>query len=401
MSTTSVQAVPFEARRLVRGDVAGLLCAASLLLLSVPALASVAVALLAAGAGGLALARTPRRLAPELRLPSAFFVASIVISTCASIDLQHSLTHLVVMVPGVLLFLVVGQLTDRTRLFTLFRASALLVGALGVAVVATVLAHGAGESLDRLDTTFLIKPNDVCFLAVMLPAALALPVCTRRRSDGALAVLAIVATLAASVALVSRLGVLCATGAIVAYVAVTRGRLWPTLGATVAVAAVVGGIDASLGLGWLHKLTTVSWLTRLPTWTVALDMFRDAPVIGHGPRTYGVLFDDYYERTMISNWMEPRHTPWAHSLFLETLAEQGLVGLATLIFVLRAAMRIVFGKRARRNGDGVVASVQVALAILLVTYLFEASFVRLWTVIGTCFWLGVAATLAEPAGDDA
>ena len=66
-------------------------------------------------------------------------------------------------------------------------------------------------------------------------------------------------------------------------------------------------------------------------WANAWAMFLAAPLLGHGPHTYGLF-----------------HTPpWPHSLYFEVLAEQGLLGLATLGGMLACA--VVGGWKLRRD----------------------------------------------------
>jgi O-antigen ligase len=310
------------------------------------------------------------------------------------------------MLPGLLLFFVAGGLADQRQLLAFFRAVAILVAGLGTAVVATAW-HAIGGTndgvLSTLDTTFLVEPNDVCFLAVMLPAALAVSRHSRRWFDGLLAIVATLATIGASVALTSRLGLAMALLAIVLSVGFRSQRWRSAIGTGLLGMACALVVDATFGFQLLHKTIAVTWLSRLPPWLVALAMFRDAPLVGHGPRTYGVLFDDYYLPLSISNWMAPRHTPWAHSLFLETLAEQGLLGLAALLAMLVAGLGLAFDRRAKGVGEAVRASVRAGLVLLLVAAAFESSFVRLWVVIATFFWLGVAAAtvpLRTPAAHE-
>jgi O-antigen ligase len=76
-----------------------------------------------------------------------------------------------------------------------------------------------------------------------------------------------------------------------------------------------------------NRLLSLSLNGRQDLWRAASHQFRAHPVGGGGPGTYG------------SYWLAHRPSPVdyvadAHSLYLETLAEQGIVGLAALLLVL-------------------------------------------------------------------
>lgn len=108
----------------------------------------------------------------------------------------------------------------------------------------------------------------------------------------------------------------------------------------------------SLGLG-AHFASGDS-SGRSDYWSAALDAFSSSPIHGIGAGGYELWWD--------------RHgtLPWpvrdAHSLFLQTLAELGLVGLAVLLAFFAAVA--VQGVRARR--DGLRAHADACLALLAV-----------------------------------
>jgi hypothetical protein len=130
--------------------------------------------------------------------------------------------------------------------------------------------------------------------------------------------------------LLAGLVVLGAAGALVA-----RGgedRPMRSLRPALAVAGVIVAIGLVAGTAALETGTpsdgaTVARLgstdsNRYAYWGVALDAFADAPLNGHGAGSFGVL------------WLRDRTVPEvvrdAHSIWFETAAELGLVGLALL-----------------------------------------------------------------------
>jgi hypothetical protein len=94
------------------------------------------------------------------------------------------------------------------------------------------------------------------------------------------------------------------------------------------------------------RLFSVSGNGRADYWRVALDAYRDDPALGSGAGTYEL------------HWARERPTAFnardAHSLYLETLAELGPIGLALLLVALGAPLLAL--RTARRNPLGAAAA---------------------------------------------
>src|SRR5262249_18393962 len=132
----------------------------------------------------------------------------------------------------------------------------------------------------------------------------------------------------------------------------TRIRWLLAMLAGLAVVAVAA--DALGGFRLAHKVAT-DWQGsgRVALWAAALAMFRDAPVLGHGPTTFVLHYRAYLDALQLPAWIhvDPRVTPWAHTLYLELLAEQGIVGLLAFVAVSVAALSMVARIRASRDSD--------------------------------------------------
>jgi O-antigen ligase len=127
-------------------------------------------------------------------------------------------------------------------------------------------------------------------------------------------------------------------------------------------------------------------------------MFRDYPILGVGPGNYPLHYLDYSEQIGLDPRLAPRD---AHSLYLGTLAETGIVGASALLLVLWLALRGAWRARLRLGGDDALMAegVFVALMSFLVAGLFlHAAYPRyLWMMVG--FGL-VAGQLARSAARD-
>ena len=179
--------------------------------------------------------------------------------------------------------------------------------------------------------------------------------------------------------------------------------------AIIALPLLPGGYTARLGtltqVGEVESDTDISIRTRTSEIGAGLAMFRDSPIIGLG---YGTFIDNYpaYARPIgIDLSTKGRE---AHSLFVETAAETGVVGLVVLTGLFAAALVSLSNgrKRLRRlglfDGDDTGYAIAVGIFGYLVTSLFlHMAFARLiWLLLGIAFAfpsMAAAETRRHPA----
>src|SRR5262249_44142361 len=100
---------------------------------------------------------------------------------------------------------------------------------------------------------------------------------------------------------------------------------------------------------------------RLEIWTSALAMWRAHPLLGAGPDTFGLLFDRFQTPTY---W----HYEWgtvpfhAHSIYLQTRATRGLLGILAGGGMLAASL--LAARDARRGAPAARALVPAVLGLL-------------------------------------
>jgi O-antigen ligase len=114
-------------------------------------------------------------------------------------------------------------------------------------------------------------------------------------------------------------------------------------------------------------------------WSAAWTLFLSAPMVGHGPHTFGVF----------------SKIPYVHNLYLEVLVERGGLGLAALgVFIaygLVAAWRLqrVASSDAAFLGAGALAGLVGFCSAAVV----DLSFVHQWVAIILFVLLGTIAHL--------
>jgi tetratricopeptide (TPR) repeat protein len=121
-------------------------------------------------------------------------------------------------------------------------------------------------------------------------------------------------------------------------------------------------------------------------WAVAVREFRANPVLGSGAGT----FSDWWVRTRTTT----QSTQEAHSLYLETLAELGPIGLLALVIALGAPLAAAWRLRGTTWGPPLLAALVAYDVHAAVDFDWELAGVTLPAVL-----LGAAATVhVTPAG---
>jgi O-antigen ligase len=109
-------------------------------------------------------------------------------------------------------------------------------------------------------------------------------------------------------------------------------------------------------------------LERLNRWGAAIRMFREKPVFGFGPGTYMFKYAPYQlskDRTIISTNMGDMGN--AHSEYLGPLAESGLMGMLTFIFLIIVVLYTALNTYARLP-SGFHKGIIISAFLGLVTY---------------------------------
>ena len=136
-------------------------------------------------------------------------------------------------------------------------------------------------------------------------------------------------------------------------------------------------------------------LERLAHWIAGYRMWESSPWLGIGAGNYGAVYGQY----RLPLWEEP--LGHAHNLYLNTLAETGLIGLAALI-ILWASLAL-WSWRRRNAAMGSPCAAVAAGVLGALTYLAVHSMVDVLFVQGIYISLAllVAALAARcAAGND-
>ncbi len=394
---------------------------AALYLVLLPFLAPQPAALcLVALAALFGVAGTPQMAASwRFLLPVLPFLASNLLAVLRADTPAIAAGFFSFMAPGLILFAIVAQ--DRragARRWMLVFSAFALVMALSVVLGWLRLRAGSallpGEDVPQAalrlsGNQLLTVPNDLCVTAIL--AAFPLGIlrqgaggAARARPGQVLALVTLLAVLLALAVLRSRTGLLIAGGEIL-----LAGLARPRLLAWIAPLCLVG-VAADIGLGW-HSLDKLAFAGaqdfhgvagRFGLWVAAWRMFLTAPLLGHGAQSFGPG-----HWAMLPGWA-PRfpegHVLWAHNLYLDLLAEQGLVGAVCFALMFLPALRHAL-VAARQGADTARRELGwtalMAFAGFFLAAGLELSLIRRTVPLTLFALLGFAVRLGAPTPADA
>ena len=243
--------------------------------------------------------------------------------------------------------------------------------------------------------SFFPHPNQLAgFVVIFVPLSVGLYSVFESRLVKAACVVLPLLALPAAIVTYSR-GVLVALVALVLVLARSK-RAWPAIAAAAVLVVLLAPSAWQDRVADAGRLDRPEIATRLDFWDAALSMFQAQPVLGVGLNSFDVAYVDLDTtgRTFLpGSGLAPPES--AHNLYLNTLAEQGLVGIAALFLLILAAGRMVLALR--RSSDPRIRNFGLGLLgagiALLVSNLFDVTFVDPKTSMLVWTLLGVGAAL--------
>jgi O-antigen ligase len=252
---------------------------------------------------------------------------------------------------------------------------------------------------------------------IALPAALGLAAIERRPAYRRLAMLAVGVIVVSVVASLSRGGLIALAAVVLASLLMPRGTIFAhgrdraIYAAGLAVAAVVAlavgsGAFVRRAESILSTKLSDRGAGRLDLWAAALHGWREHPWLGLGAGNFQTHALDLLATTPGVNTAASYVAQGrvVHSIYIETLAELGIVGLTLFLVLLAATAGSLAGsyRRAQRAGEVDLARMVVALLLALLAFLVAGAFLSaefskpLWILIGLALALEVM-TRRRPA----
>jgi O-antigen ligase len=304
------------------------------------------------------------------------------------------------LVSAFIFMLVATTFSDR-------RHMRLLIGGFVVGAIASVIAGVAsgglhastGAALDSVSeagrfTGGVGDPNELAqglVPAIVLAAAL-LGV-TRKRSFRFAVLIGIAAMTVGVAATESRGGVIALIVAVIGSLVLQKGYRRQVLAVVVLVSAAAA-VWFSASPGAWHRVTTFGsdGTGRSELWRVAWYITQDHPIVGVGLNNYPVHAPDYVLRPGGLQYVRliAQRPHQVHNIYLQALAETGVIGLVLLLSVLGAALRTSWlaARRFEQLGDRAFAALSRAVLVGSLSFLAASFFLtngfdsRLWLLLG-------------------
>lgn len=137
-----------------------------------------------------------------------------------------------------------------------------------------------------------------------------------------------------------------------------------------------------------YELTDQATARRLPIWMTAIEVIKDHPVNGIGPRGFRHVYREY---STPDNYFHEIGTTHPHQLVLEIAAETGLIGIAGLLVFVYLFWTGLMAPDQRR------VVMPAALAVLIIMFPFSAGLAfygSYWSSV--IWWFLLFALLCPP-----
>lgn len=332
--------------------------------------------------------------------PVLLFLLSAALATIFSVDFHQSLHVQTSLISSFFLYLFIIISVDTQKKLSLSLIVLPLAVLLGLFyLVPDILSVKHALPLNevkKLDSVFLVAPNDVVMLAVSAPLIFGAAWCGRWWLK-LLAVVYVFLAISISVNMQSRQAALLLLLGVVVVVAMMKPR-W-------AIFALILGLSVSVLVDWLLGWPLASKIFMFPrtyVWHSAWMMFVDRPWTGQGPGLFKDLYFAYLDRAgyILDALPDRRPMNWAHSLYFEQLAERGLLGIIALFILLASALRVAirtWSQSSHLEIRAISAGLVAALLVFIVAGIAETTFSRLWVTVLLLVLTGFVVATARVA----
>ena len=300
------------------------------------------------------------------------FLALYLTAIFFSSNFTHSVALSIVFIPGIILYISVRRVGNDIRYLILIPLTLILTSGYFLVMGELHKDFIPQEIVDSFNNYLFVVPNDVVIVLIAAPF-----ICIFKNIRPYMLILLFIYALYLANVMQSRLCLLVLIS-IFSYIFVkflnirkSVLKIFPIL------AAIILIFDSE----FINKLASFND-ARLPLWISAGSMFLDKPIMGFGPHTFGIYYQDFHSEFNLMDIvvLDTRISPWPHNLYLELLSEGGVIlllaFLALTISNLKKIIRNVHKEHEFAYPDAILCS----FGAFLIAAFFEASFIRMWVV---------------------
>lgn len=322
------------------------------------------------------------------------------VSMATSDDITRSWRMSLMFIPSLLIFMLLAQYFDMRDLHNLYWVLTLVGLCFSIILLWIALCNPQQEPIAwvrSLGSPIFIVPNDIIFIALLMPFSIALLLqrTSLMSAVAALLMLSILLGLLTIVIFQSRAALIAELVSTIIIAAILKPRYALLLGCGIIISLLI--VDGLMGFPLIAKHGRVAD-TRFALWIAAWRMFLDTPFLGHGPHSFVLFYQSYLQTIKLPSWLpiDQRLIPWPHNLYLELLAEQGMAGLTSLIGLLTTLFLVAWRTLKIESGNIYIYAVCIlaSLTSYCVSAVFELTFLRQWVVVMLFLLSGIISILS-------
>lgn len=121
------------------------------------------------------------------------------------------------------------------------------------------------------------------------------------------------------------------------------------------------------------SLQTTTVQTRLTTWGIAWQSFKDKPLFGWGPENFGIAFAAHFNPFFFEGFGSETYWDRAHNVFLDILTAQGALGMVVYLSLIGGILYLIY--RIFREGDKEAQWLGAVMLTILAVYHVHTFFI--------------------------
>lgn len=150
-------------------------------------------------------------------------------------------------------------------------------------------------------------------------------------------------------------------------------------------------LDIAVDGAGVSKINTENANVRLQMWEAAKNIFRQYPILGAGPDSYGTLMYDFYAGEIEGGRIHLH----AHNTYFEVLAEMGLAGLLSFLWIFVLFFKKAYTALCQRKGVYQLSFLIMLVAVAICDLFVSTVLVGFTSAVAFWFLLGLGASSVE------
>jgi O-antigen ligase len=323
------------------------------------------------------------------------FLIAVLTATYFSFDQLKSLHFIISLLPGIMIFYLISEYVVFHHLryiYIILIATDLILSLLLLGVSYVSDFNEPTNWINETSITFLKVPNDIIYITFSIPL---LGYIFSTEKFISLIAIGIYFFIITSVIVIyrSRLSLIIIAIYMIMYLILYEKKLSVIISILLVFILFCVGVDAITGFSMLHRLLSSWGASRIPLWIAAWILFMKCPFVGHGPGIFLLKYKEILEEYHLSKLLlaDPRLMPWAHNLYLESLAETGIISFIFFISLILLSYNSLI-KVLRLGARGLNLQAYPLMSMLIAfnfAAFFELSFWRQWVPVVFFLIIGV------------